>query len=385
MIFKVPWKILHLEFSLVWPSVFKLCLCLWWWHVDSTSLFFFPDVCAAVPNVSAKWGLLRLRSDLTLIWLKRSVASDSLKSSALAVGVQGAPRSSFFLCLPLYPDPQPALQRGPLTHTALYAVCPVCGSLPDTLCLCIFNLAWASHFAQMSATAKRPSCLGRNSHSESWLAPSPPALLAAGMFSMFAGFEDIFSFHFGFPAPRNSCAYHTGGLTSREKGISNPLPCLVNTWLLCRYSCTFIWRFCWCVEMVDTRRQACVLLTFRLIMQCLRCFVSKGVSWEAVGCDGADIRTLPSCSLRTRSRDVGDANCWLCLWPQDCVVLGNTALVVALFATVTHPDPCQPVLWILAWSAVEGHHSQLVWFGVTGKSDLLLGYLFFCTSNPPNI
>lgn len=128
-----------------------------------------------------------------------------------------------------------------------------------------------------------------------------------------------------------------------------------------------------------------ILLTFHLIMQCLRCFVPKGVSREAVGCDGADIRTLPSCSLRTRPRDVGAMlTARMCPWPQDYVVLGNVAAWWLRCLQPSHTQTCQPCCYCgpLAWSAVEGHRSQLVWFGVTGR---VISCLVICFSayKPP--
>ena len=43
-------------------------------------------------------------------------------------------------------------------------------------------------------------------------------------------FEDIFlPFRFGFSAPSISCAFHTGGLTSREK--ASPVPTLPSEYL----------------------------------------------------------------------------------------------------------------------------------------------------------
>ena len=69
---------------------------------------------------------------------KLSVASDSSKSSALAMGVQRAPQSSLF---PL-PSSVPPIHSQPYSRVPSPtppAACPACGSLPDTPCLCVFK------------------------------------------------------------------------------------------------------------------------------------------------------------------------------------------------------------------------------------------------------
>lgn len=182
---------------------------------------FFSDACGRCSQC-----ICRVKFAETQIWShlylaqKLSVASDSSKSSALAVGVQRAPRSSLF---PL-PSSVPPIHSQPTTgsphphrllrvlRVGLFLI------LPASACS---NLARPSHLCSDVTTAIRPSYLCRNRIPAplSLAAPSPPALVATGMFSsVLLVFEDIFLlFRFGFPAPRISCAFHTGGLTSREK------------------------------------------------------------------------------------------------------------------------------------------------------------------------
>ena len=191
------------------------------WTPHHFFFFFFFLMCvAAVPNVSAKWGLLKLRSDLTLFWLRNVQLLPTAWRPLLLQWVCRVLLSpAFFLCLPLYPWSTASLTAGPPHPHCLLRVLRVGLFLILSASACS-NLAWASHLCSNVTTAKRPSCLGRNRISAplSLAAPSPPAVLAAGMFSVLLGFEDIFLlFHFGFPAPHISCAFHIGGLTSREK------------------------------------------------------------------------------------------------------------------------------------------------------------------------
>ena len=101
--------------------------------------FFFSDVCGCCSQriCQVRFAEAQIWSHLVLAQ-KRSVASDSLTSSALAVGVQGAPQSSLF---PL-PSSVPLIHSQPYSRApspTLPAACPACGSLPDTLCLCVFK------------------------------------------------------------------------------------------------------------------------------------------------------------------------------------------------------------------------------------------------------
>ena len=132
---------------------------------------------------------------------------------------------AFFLCLPLYPWSTASLTAGPPHPHCLLRVLRVGLFLILSASACS-NLAWASHFCSNVTTAKRPSCLGRNRISAplSLAAPSPPALLAAGMFSVLLGFEDIFLLPFWFSCTSQQlCLPHRRPYLPR-KGISSPYP-----------------------------------------------------------------------------------------------------------------------------------------------------------------
>lgn len=120
------------------------------------------------------------------------------------MGVQSAPWSSLF---PL-PSSVPPIHSQPHSRTPSPtppAACPSCGSLPDTPCLCVFK-----------------SCMAFTSLLRCHYCHKA--------FSVLLVFEDIFlPFHFGFSAPSISCAFHTGGLTSREK--ASPVPTLPSEYL----------------------------------------------------------------------------------------------------------------------------------------------------------
>lgn len=165
--------------------------------------------------------MLRLRSDLTFIWLRSFQSLPTARSPLLLQWVCSVLLSpAFFLCLPLYPRSTASLTAGsPHPHHLLRVLrVGLFLILPASACS---NLARPSHLCSDVTTAIRPSylCGNRIPAPLSLAAPSPPAPVAVGMFSsVLLVFEDIFLlFHFGFPAPRISCAFHTGGLTSPEK------------------------------------------------------------------------------------------------------------------------------------------------------------------------
>lgn len=138
---------------------------------------------------------------------------------------------AFFLCLPLCPRSTASLTAGPphphrLLHVLRVGLFLI---LPASVCS---NLAWPSHLCSDVTTAIRP-------------------FLCCWFLRTFFSPSVLVSLHLA------SAVLSTQEALPPEKRHLQSLPYLANTWLLCCYSRTFVWRvLLMCVEMVDTRRQA---------------------------------------------------------------------------------------------------------------------------------
>lgn len=195
------------------------CVCVFGGDTWTPHHFFFPDVCGCCSQ-----RICQVRFAEAQIWSHLDLAQtfscfrqlEVLCSCSGCAGCSSVqPFSSAFLCTP---DPQPALQQGPLTHTACCVSC-VWVSSWYSLPLHVQILHGLHIFAQMSLLPKGLLVLAGTESLPLWVWRHPVHLLSWPLACSLCCWvlRTFFSFHFGFPAPRNSCAYHTGGLTSWEK------------------------------------------------------------------------------------------------------------------------------------------------------------------------